>query len=177
MALGQFFSPSSSVVPLYHSTGASCLFCYLRCIFSAANSVSRYDTKITRICPFIVCRKINAVFLGIIRNTQIRPVAEMRSFCVLKPAVYLANVVFNVVNRKCGSIKLNYCLLLDYTVLLLPSWTHKYIWSLPHIMIIPPWNCLMSFAWHNFSGHISITRPPQPRLIDMGCAICRWIWY
>lgn len=59
----------------------------------------------------IVCRQINALFLGIIRN----------SFRVLKPVVYLVNIVFNVriVNRKCGSRNVNYYLFLDYTVLLL----------------------------------------------------------
>jgi hypothetical protein len=124
VALGHFF-----LSEYYHSTCASCVFCYLRCIFSAANSDCIYDTKITRICRFIVCRKINYVFLGIIRNTQVHPVAEMRSFCVLKPVVYVVNIMFNgrTVNRKCDSRQLNYCLLLDYTVLLIPFWTHKYI--------------------------------------------------
>jgi hypothetical protein len=117
VAFGQFFSPSSSVVSLYHSTGAPCIFYYLRCIISAANSVLRYDKKITRICSVIVCRKINAVFPVIIRHSQIHSVAEMRNFCVLKPVIYLVNIVFNVwiVNRKCGSRNLNYYLLLDYT--------------------------------------------------------------
>jgi len=45
----------------------------------------------------------------------------MRSFRVLKPVVYLVNIVFNVriVNRKCGSRIVNYYMFLACTVLLL----------------------------------------------------------